>query len=254
LLPFLASLQQKHIYITHIDTHPIGFKRYVFAIPVLLNLTIALLLLWRASVAGPWYLAIAQQLWHRPHAPFVSSEGWTAMARTAAWRMLTVLFDYVLVVVVAAWPYSFFFATPSSPTLWRWVVGFRPRELVVRQSRGWGAAELFCGEKRGAESAFWKTRVLTAVGLERLGKTGYLLTDASWDLEFAAMGRGQRMLERGGEMKEDDVNGKVWGYIPRRENGSCGISGGICICKGMAVLSRPVVWTQRGQGVSRRRR
>jgi hypothetical protein len=219
MIPFLSSLPPNHIYITHMDTHPTGFKRSIFAIPVILNLTIALLLLWRATAAAPWYLAIARELWNRPNAPFVGGGGWTAMARTAAWRMAALAFDYALLVVVAAWPYTFFLSYPSNPTLWRWSVGFRARELVVRKSRGWGAVEVFCGEKRGAENAFWKTRVLPAVGLEKVGKTGYLLTGASWGLELGGMVRGQRMLGGGaGGMKEEDVNGKVWGYIPQRGN------------------------------------
>jgi hypothetical protein len=217
MIPFLESLPPKHIYITHMDTHPIGFKQQIFAIPVVLNFTIALLLVWRVYAAVPWYLAIAQELWDRPNAPFIGAGGWKAMALTAAWRMATFAFDYALAVVVVPWPYTFFLAYPSSPTLWRFKIGFQTRELVVRKSRGWGAVDLFCGEKTGAENAFWKTRVETAVGLEKVGKTGYLLTDESWDLEFGAMGRGQKLLKEG-EMKEEDVNGKVWGYIPQRGN------------------------------------
>ena len=43
------------------------------------------------------------------------------------------------------------------------------------------------GEKKGEESPFFKTRILTAVDAEVMEKTGYLMMDGSWDLDFGAM-------------------------------------------------------------------
>src|ERR1700712_1762878 len=172
MIPFLESLPPKHVFITHMDNHPRAFKQQIFAIPVALNFTIFLLLCWRMYYALPWYLTLAHDLWMRPSSPFVSEAGWKHMAGSFLFRSAVLIFDYALAVVVAPWPYTFFLEQPSSPMLWRWGIGFRDRELIVRKSRGWGVEDLLLGVKKGAESPFWATRVLPAIDMEdKLGKT-----------------------------------------------------------------------------------
>ena len=95
--------------------------------------------------------------------------------------------------------------------MWRIRCGFRDKELVVRKSRNWMAEDLLEGDKKGADSPFWRPRVLPYVSLEKMGKTGYLLMDGNWDLDFGAMVSGQKAI--GGAFKEDDINGKVFCWL-----------------------------------------
>ena len=53
------------------------------------------------------------------------------------------------------------------------------------------------GEKKGEESPFFKTRILTAVDGETMEKTGYLMMDGSWDLDFGAMQDAHTLVKMG---------------------------------------------------------
>ena len=51
--------------------------------------------------------------------------------------------------------------------------GTRADEVVIRQSRNWGAADLMKGVKQGQQNAFFRTKVLPAIDARELKKTGY---------------------------------------------------------------------------------
>jgi len=86
--------------------------------------------------------------------------------------------------------------------LWRWKVGFRDEEVIVRQSRSWGAEDLLgaaegSSGKAGGESPFFKTRILPAIDATRLReKSGYLLMDGDFDLDFYGMIAATQLLDR----------------------------------------------------------
>lgn len=80
----------------------------------------------------------------------------------------------------------------------------------MRISRGWNVKDLFGGDKFGAESPFWKTRILPYTALDKMSKTGYLMMDSNWDLAFGPMTKGQALLAK--EIQEDEVNGKVFAW------------------------------------------
>jgi len=184
LAPLLATLDPHLVYIAHVDAHPAWFKRRIFAVPVLLNLCIASLLAWRAVAVLPWYYGLLVSV-VAPGRGAGPPAAWPELAWTVVTRAAVFLLDYVLVAIVGPWPASFFAERPANPVVWRWTLGFLDREVVVRQSRGWGARELLGGTKTGAESPFFKTRLLPAVDDERLrAKTGYLLMDRDFDLDF----------------------------------------------------------------------
>jgi hypothetical protein len=211
LHPWLDTLPKSPVYLTHIDPHPRSLKRTVFIVPVLLNLGFIALLVWRFSVTIPWYTSLLQQLWAQRASSFgavYGDRGWWAFVKTELRHFVTLSIDYALLTIVAPWPWSFFCERPGNPTMWRVRCGFRDRELIVRTSRKWGAEDLLMGKKKGGESPFWKTRVWPYVQLEKMSKTGYLMMDKFWDLNFGAMTEGQRQL--GKAFKEDDVNGKVF--------------------------------------------
>lgn len=122
--------------------------------------------------------------------------------------------DFVLFKFVGPWPWTFFFERPANPVTWRWTLGgFKREEVVVRVSRGWGASDLMEGVKRGEENAFFRTRVLPAVARERVeGRTGYLLQDGSWDLEFEVMLDVHKLVEKG-QMRFEEVERRVWVHM-----------------------------------------
>ncbi|OCL06194.1 hypothetical protein AOQ84DRAFT_440983 [Glonium stellatum] len=213
LQPLLSTLSKSSVYITHIDRHPAPFKRRVFAIPVLLNLTLVLALLWRAYIELPFYWLIALSALGHPNATTIRTADTAARAVVAAVvrRAAHFLLDWLLVRVVAPWPFSFFLEAPGNPALWRWRVGFRDAEVYVRVSRRWGREELLGAEsgKRGGESPFFKVRVLPALERERVrAKTGYLLMDGDWDLDFAAMVEATRLLDEG-VLREEQLEKSV---------------------------------------------
>ncbi|EOD47476.1 uncharacterized protein LTHEOB_372 [Neofusicoccum parvum] len=217
LEPFLSTLDRERVYITHIDTQPAEFKKRIFAVPVLLNAGIAGLLLWRAWAALPvyWDMLLAALGNQTAHSVAREAATWAQLAGIAARRAAMFLADYVLVVVVGTWPLTFFAEAPGNPCRWRWAVGFRRREIYVRESRGWGAKELLGEETDGSggeESPWFKTRVLPAIDKRYVReKTGYLMQNASWDLDFDAMVRAHKAVDNG-EIEEGKFEKSVWVY------------------------------------------
>jgi hypothetical protein len=210
--PWLNTLDRAFVYTTHIDRSPPSLKRTSFAVPVLLNLAFVALIAWRLAYALPFYALLAQSALQGDITtiPFLSGghASWRAFALAELQYFAGFLLDYGLLTVVAPWPISFFVERPANPVSWRWAVWFRERELVVRVSRRWGAKDLVGGERKGEDSPWWATRVLPAVRMDKLVKTGYLLMDKDWDLDFKAMIDGQAGI--GERWEESDLNGRVW--------------------------------------------
>ena len=220
LLPFLERLDPAHVHITHLDRLPREHKQQIFLIPVLLNSVIALLLLWRLWIAVPYYWLLVQTLFGYATTATVDPATTTRgqQVRILLRRVGTMLFDFLLFRFVGPWPVSFFAEQPANPWLWRWRLGFKPHEAVVRVSRHWGTEDLMQGVKQGAENAFFKTRVLPAVEPGFMKKTGYLLMGASWDLDFELMLDAHALADRG-EIKLEDLDGLVLAY---QEEGAVG--------------------------------
>ncbi|KAF2144859.1 uncharacterized protein K452DRAFT_305825 [Aplosporella prunicola CBS 121167] len=202
LAPFYEKLDPARIYITHIDRHPADFKKQIFTVPVLLNLAIAALLVWRLYTAGPMYYEMAFAAMGKKNDATVprAERTWGQLARLTVTRGFMFLLDYVLVTIIGNWPVTFFFERPGNPCTWRWAVGFRNAEIYVRGSRGWGASDLLGEEsgsgKRGQDSPFFATRILPAVDRGLVSrKTGYLLMNADWDLDFAGMVRATQLVD-----------------------------------------------------------
>ncbi|KAF2199055.1 hypothetical protein GQ43DRAFT_132855 [Delitschia confertaspora ATCC 74209] len=227
LIPFLSTLSKSTVYITHIDSSPWWLKRRIFSIPVLLNISILGLLLWRASTQIPFYLLLLASIVNgNPNNTtiFYKKGAWSTVIWLVVKRAIVFLFDWLLVSVVAPWPWSFFLESTDSggnPMRWRWFVGFRDEEVYVRASRGWGKQELVgeTASKKGEESPFFKTRVLPALDKTRLReKTGYLLMDKDWDLDFAAMVRATGLVDRK-EVALDALRKSVFVFVGDEEEG-----------------------------------
>ncbi|KAF2236821.1 hypothetical protein EV356DRAFT_442731 [Viridothelium virens] len=217
LQPFLSTLDPSKVYITHIDTHPRRLKQQVFAVPTLLNLTIVVLLLWRTTHALPTYFSIVLAALGNP-TPYsidISATARATLLRLVFGRAVMFLLDWFLLRIILPWPVTFLLEAPENPVTWRWKCGFRAREIYIRVSRRWGVEELVGegdGRRAAEDSPWWKTRVMPAIerGYVR-GKTGYLMMDKSWDLDFGAMVRATKAVDAG-EVEEERFEKSVWCY------------------------------------------
>lgn len=197
---FLAGLDPAHIYIAHVDNHPWKFKRQIFGVPVLMNVVIALLLLWRASVAIPSYGAILLATFGQNNDAKVDIErtDWATLSRIAVSRALMFFCDWALARFLVPWPYDFFFGSPASPTSWRWKVGFRDQEVVVRMSRRWDRDLPSTWLEEDTDGAVYQERIMP--GIDRAwvqAKTGYLMMDKNWDLDFQGMISAHALISEG---------------------------------------------------------
>lgn len=215
LTPFTELLDPAQVYIAHIDTHKIDYKKQIFLIPVLLNASIAVLLLYRLYTAGPEYLAIVQTFFGYASTATVDTE--TTTRSEQAWilarRVAMFAADFLFFRFIGPWPLTFFFEQPANPCTWRWNLGFQPKEIIVRGSRNWGAEELMKGIKQGEENPFFKTRILPAIDKEFMKKTGYLMMDRSWDLDFQLMLDAHTLVSKQHRAKIEDLDKVVLAYL-----------------------------------------
>ena len=197
--PFLDALDKRHAYIVHVDAFPADFKRRIFAVPVALNIAIAVLLLWRIYAAAPTYYAILTATLGYDSSATIDTT--TRKTRELVWIVLkrTLMFalDFVLLRFIGPWPLTFFLEAPGNPCWWRWRVGFRRDEIAVRVSRGWGTEELMEGVKTGEGSPFFQNRVLPAIERSYVRqKTAYLMMGKDWDLDFYLMVLAHELVDK----------------------------------------------------------
>ena len=219
LEPFLRTLQKSKLYIVHLDKVPWQFKRKIFSVPLLTNFALASLIAWRLFVIVPFYRDL-----------FFAAIGYdndVLMDRTEKatgtliWltleRALSLLFDYLLIAFAAPWVATFFFGMPSNPALWRWRIGFRDTEIVVRVSQKWGTAEFWEGftavpQTNEQGNAVMKNRIMPAVDPQWMhGRTSYLMMGKDFNLDFASMVNATN-LTRKGTMKESSFEKTVLVY------------------------------------------
>lgn len=99
---------------------------------------------------------------------------------------------------------------PSNPTGWRIGVGFRDTEIIVRRSRQW---DLEIGDvvKAGAEGEeggkIFLENVRKAVAPVWLVKTGYLMLNREWDLDWKAMIKAHQFIKKGTISQEEFQTG-----------------------------------------------
>lgn len=198
LEPFTLFLSKKHVYITHIDPKPTALKRKVFSVPVLLNVLVVLLFVWRMYYIAPYYWAILMTgLGHTNSATIETSKlSWQGLAFAILRRGFTFLLDFCLVVFVWPWPVEFAFGqSHGNPVSWRWNVGFRDREIYVRRSRSWDRhiGDIFKNPP-GKEALLSYVRIATSPMLLQ-EKTGYLTMNGEWDLDWAAMVKAHKLVD-----------------------------------------------------------
>lgn len=211
---FTDTLDITHVYITHVDRFPAAFKQRIFTVPVILNVAIALFLVWRGWYIVPTYLDMLTSIlgYISPANVDTASSTWKHLAWIGLKRGLNFMLDFVLLTVILPWPISFFLEQPGNPTSWRFSIGFQNEEIVVRESRKWGTEELMRGVKTGEDSPFFKTRIMPAIDKRYIReKTGYMMMDKNWDLDFYAMTQAHKLI-KDKKMQTKDFEKTIWAH------------------------------------------
>ncbi|KAI1811109.1 hypothetical protein GGS20DRAFT_564479 [Poronia punctata] len=203
LQPLIDTLDQKRVYIMHIDNKPVAFKRKAFMVPVITNLAIAALFVLRMYYIGPYYLSLVASALGYPNdtTMFVDEMSWDEIAPEVGRRALTFMLDFLLFLFLWPWPVKFCFAEDGNPVAWRRAVGFRPREVIVRRSHNWSEkmGDLVNDGDDGTnvERSYFMARIHAATSPMMISeRTGYALMDADWELDWAAMVDATTMVDK----------------------------------------------------------
>jgi hypothetical protein len=181
LKEFVDELDKDHIYITSIDDQFTRFKQKIFAVPLVLNVLLGAILVYRIFTIIPYYLSVAG-----------GTEGFTREIIIARFKSFAV--DFFLYSFVFPWPKEFFIdGVHGSPLHWRRSIGFRRKEVVVRRSRAWEKEVLGSGvdvvtEKQSEQRRTFEEAIASATSHETMhDKTGYALLNRAWYLDWALM-------------------------------------------------------------------
>lgn len=197
---FLSTLPKDHVYIVHVDSTPSTLKRQVFLVPVLMNLVLSLVLIWRLYFAVPLYLnlIIGSLGYSSPTAVDVRATSHSGLFRITVSRTLMLLGDYVLFSLLGHWPRRFIFGVAatrySSPIKWRIARGFQDREVIVRRSRNWDKSLL--PDWTIDDELTLKHKIMPALERKYLNKTGYLLEDKDWSIDFRAITDAHSLIDK----------------------------------------------------------
>lgn len=197
---FLSKLSQNHVYITHIDDKPRDFKKKIFAVPTLMNIAIIAAVVYRATTIAPFYLNLLLSASGQPNETTIDKAvltnkqlGYAIIRRTG-----TFLIDLIIYMFVISWPWNFFVGQDiGSPVAWRWNVGFKDKEIVVRRSKKWteGLQDLLVEGGSGQQVLFpivW--RAVDSAYMNE--KTGYLMLNNEWDLDWNLMQLATQLVDK----------------------------------------------------------
>lgn len=198
LEPLIETLEVKSAYIIHIDTKPAAFKRKMFLVPVAMNVAIVALFLWRMYYILPWYLLLfTSTLGYANETTLIAEQmDYRSLIIAVVMRAGTFMIDVTLSVFIWPWPVDFFMGREhGNPVNWRWNVGFRDREIVVRRSRAWFYEVLDMSTNSMSNSLFL-AQIKAATSPSYLEeKTGYLTMNSEWNLDWGVMVDATKMVD-----------------------------------------------------------
>ena len=199
LEPFIQSLDEKHVYVTHIDNKPAAFKRKIFLVPVGMNVVVVLLFILRMWWIAPWYWQLIMTgLGHENETTWNTADStWAEISLEIAKRAGTMFIDFILFIFVWPWPVEFVAGQArGNPCQWRWQVGFREEEVYVRRSREWDEALTDILEDDDSKKILLSYIDNATSPILQEQKTGYLLMNAYWDLDWARMVLAHRLVDK----------------------------------------------------------
>lgn len=195
---FLPSLLKDHVYITHIDTKPMNFKKKIFMVPLLMNILIVAAIVWRIITIGPFYIQMGAWLMGRRNETSVDNMPLDDSTQEIIRRARTFMIDLVTYVFIWPWPRAFFSGQAmGNPILWRVGVGFRDQEIIVRRSRRWdmNVGNILDEGNEGRQVLFENIRkAVDPMWMNE--KTGYLMLNKEWDLDWKAMLRATKLVDK----------------------------------------------------------
>ncbi|KAJ5287615.1 hypothetical protein N7478_003301 [Penicillium angulare] len=193
LQPFVEPLSSDEVYLIHIDTTSPDLKWQTFLVPSIVNVVLALAIAARVYFGISTYPTLIKNFFMFQSSMTVdeASLSWLQMAPLVLRRTGTIFIDYVLATQFLAWPINFVLG----PLRWRRAIGFRDREIIVRRSnRSW--SKTLERNKWIRENEAMRDKIVAAVTPERIGKTGYLLVDEDWNLDYPAMTSAHALVDR----------------------------------------------------------
>jgi hypothetical protein len=193
LQAFVEPLSPDEVYLVHIDTTAEELKRQTFTVPLIVNLVVAAVIGLRVYMGISTYPALLATLIGLQSSMTVDNANtpWTDAVGIILRRTGTICIDYFLVTLLWSWPVNFI----RGPVRWRRAVGFREREIIVRRSNRTWSKDLKRNKWIRDDDAR-RDKIVAAVTPERIGKTGYLLVDEDWNLDYAAMVRAHALVDR----------------------------------------------------------
>ncbi|PMD42236.1 hypothetical protein L207DRAFT_510474 [Hyaloscypha variabilis F] len=219
LSPFLSSIDPKHIYITHLDLKPADFKRKIFLVPVLMNLAIIGLIIWRMRSIYPLYRNILLTVLGRTNDMTMDTANtpFKKIAGEILRRAMIFMFDLCLYVFIWPWPRDFFAGRKiGNPVTWRFIVGFNDKEIVVRRSKRWDEV-IGDPTKEGTSQDEVMNILKKAVDPVWMSeRTGYLMLNKEWDLDWKAMVVATKLADKG-TLSFDDFKTTI--LVPTEEFG-----------------------------------
>lgn len=192
LNPFVEPLAPEEVYLVHIDTTATDLKWQTFIVPTVVNAVVAIVIALRVYMGFSTYPAMLMMLLGMESSLSVdtATTPWTEIAKIILKRTGAILIDYFLVTLFLSWPFHFVLG----PVRWRRAVGFRDREIIVRRShRNW--SRKLERNKWMRDNEAMRDKIVAAVTPERVGKTGYLLVDEDWNLDYRAMVRAHALVD-----------------------------------------------------------
>lgn len=177
----------------HIDTTHTDQKWQTFLVPSIVNILVAAVIAVRVYMAFSTYPALVKMLFGLQSALSVDTAtvSWMQQGALVLRRTGAIFIDYFLVTLFLSWPFNFVLG----PVRWRRAVGFRDREIIVRRSASSWSKNLE-RNKWMRDNEAMRDKIVAAVTPERIGKTGYLLVDADWNLDYDAMICAHRLVDR----------------------------------------------------------
>ncbi|KAK6702684.1 hypothetical protein SNK04_012587 [Fusarium graminearum] len=122
---------------------------------------------------------------------------WSQIALEIGKRAGTMLIDFILFIFVWPWPVEFVAGQArGNPCQWRWQVGFREQEIYVRRSREWDQALTDILEDADSKKSLVSYVDNATSPILQEQKTGYLLMNAYWDLDWARMVIAHRLVDK----------------------------------------------------------
>ncbi len=172
----------------------------IFMVPVVMNVLICAGLFWRISNVIPFYTKICFSLMGKYNEMTIDTTNvpLNDILYEILQRLMVFMIDLLLYVLVWPWPRDFFGGQKiGNPIAWRFGVGFRDKEIIVRRSRKWDQmiANVLDEDSTGSQLMF--SKVQKAVDPMWMNeKTGYLMLNKEWDLDWRAMFVATKLVDK----------------------------------------------------------